>query len=52
MNMAVFAIPNLETEPDASVAANCLLNPSLWKDSGDNLIYKYVAYVVYIWPVL
>ncbi|PBK66932.1 hypothetical protein ARMSODRAFT_1020905 [Armillaria solidipes] len=46
MNMAVFAMPNLETEPDASVAANCLLNPSLWKDSGDNLIYKYVAYIV------
>ncbi|KAK0243185.1 hypothetical protein EDD85DRAFT_814167 [Armillaria nabsnona] len=41
MNMAVFAIPNLEAEPDASVAANCLLNPSLWKDSGDNLIYNY-----------
>ncbi|KAK0444379.1 hypothetical protein EV421DRAFT_2034953 [Armillaria borealis] len=29
MNMAVFAMPNLETEPDASVAANYLLNPSL-----------------------
>ncbi|KAK0206934.1 hypothetical protein DFS33DRAFT_1317984 [Desarmillaria ectypa] len=41
MNMAVFAMPNLEPEPDASVAANCLLNPSLWKDSGDNLIYNY-----------
>ncbi|KAK0444383.1 hypothetical protein EV421DRAFT_1800777 [Armillaria borealis] len=29
------------SNPDASVAANCLLNPSLWKDSGDNLIYNY-----------
>ncbi|SJL02426.1 uncharacterized protein ARMOST_05753 [Armillaria ostoyae] len=29
MNMAVFAMPNLDTEPDASVAANYLLNPSL-----------------------
>ncbi|KAK0461719.1 uncharacterized protein EV420DRAFT_1526820 [Desarmillaria tabescens] len=46
MNMAVFAIPNLESEPDASVAANCLLNPSLWKDSGDNLIYKCVVYAL------
>ncbi|KAK0230370.1 hypothetical protein IW262DRAFT_397327 [Armillaria fumosa] len=41
MNMALFAMPNLEPEPDASVAANCLLNPSLWKDSGDNLIHNY-----------
>ncbi|KAG7447536.1 uncharacterized protein BT62DRAFT_1060778 [Guyanagaster necrorhizus] len=41
MNTATFVMPNLEPEPDASVASNCLLNPSIWKDSGDNLIYNY-----------
>ncbi|SJL02420.1 uncharacterized protein ARMOST_05747 [Armillaria ostoyae] len=40
LNTAVFVMPNLELESDASVAANCLLNTGLWTN-GDSLIYNY-----------
>ncbi|KAK0243192.1 hypothetical protein EDD85DRAFT_947335 [Armillaria nabsnona] len=40
LNTAVFVKPNLEAEPDASLAANCLLNTGLWTN-GDSLVYNY-----------